>query len=297
MAVRALIFDVDGTLAETETLHLRAMNVALGRAGLPFRWHATLYRELLTIPGGRNRLRRFLDGQLPDRAAGEIEALARIVHTEKDRIYRAYLTSGALKPRPGVDRLIRQAGRAGLRLAIATATSRSNVEALLRNTLGPGGADGFETICTADDAPRRKPAPDVYVEALGRLGLPPEACLAIEDSEAGVKAARAAGLPVVVTESLFTAGDAFEGAIAVLSDLGEPDRPYRQIRGPAAGPGHVDVPQLMAWHALALTEAETQAPATGRAGRSEPGGLPLVGAQLQEMAAEPHGGRGLRLVR
>ncbi|MGI9381782.1 MAG: HAD-IA family hydrolase [Methyloligellaceae bacterium] len=252
MGLKALIFDVDGTLAETETLHLKAMNVALAAAGLPFRWHATLYRDLLKIPGGRNRLRRFLGQHLPGRDAYAIEVLSSTIHTKKDKAYRAFLASGELGLRPGVGRLIREARRSSLRLAIATATSRSNLEALLQNTCGPGAVAWFEVICTAEEAPRRKPAPDVYVEALRRLDLSPEDCLAIEDSEAGVQAAGTVGLPVVVTENIFTRNDCFDGAVAVVSDLGEPGQPFRQIRAPISGGDHVDVAQLRDWHKLAL---------------------------------------------
>lgn len=252
MALKALIFDVDGTLAETEFLHLKAMNAAFASAGLPFRWHMTLYRQLLRIPGGRNRLRQFLDRVLPDRRPPQLDQLARSLHARKDQTYRALLASGMLQLRLGVSRLIGEARDADLRLAIATATSRSNVEALLRNTGGPDALSRFDAICTVEDAPNRKPAPDAYLEVLHRLDLPAEACLAIEDSEPGVRAAKTAGIPVVVTQSAFTQDDRFEGAVAVVSGLGEPDEPYREIRVPISGSSYVDVAQLRDWHELAL---------------------------------------------
>jgi HAD superfamily hydrolase (TIGR01509 family) len=277
MALKALIFDVDGTLAETETLHLKAMNASFSSAGLPWRWHPTLYRELLRIPGGRNRLRVFLAGRLPKRNRRELDDLANTLHADKDRRYRALLASGALDLRPGVHRLIGEARAAGLRLAVATATSRSNLEALLRNTCGAGAMGWFEVLCTVEDAPNRKPSPDAYLEVLRRLDLTAEACLAIEDSEPGVRAAKAAGLPVIVTQNKFTEKDRFEGAVAVLSDLGEPDEPCQHIRVPISGGSHVDVAQLRDWHHLALrrkTECAANDDASKRRATSE--SLPLL---------------------
>lgn len=278
MVLKALIFDVDGTLAETETLHLKAMNASFAAEGLKIRWHAALYRQLLQIPGGRNRLRRFLGETLSARDPGALDRLAGELHAGKDRTYRRLLASGALDLRPGVRRLIGEARSVGVRLAIATATSRSNVEALLRNTFGAGALDWFEVVCTVEDAPTRKPAPDAYLEVLSRLDLPGDACLALEDSGAGVGAAAAAGIPVVVTQNQFTEDDAFDDAIAVLSDLGDPDRPYEAIRVPPTGRyPHVDVAQLRHWHMLALQDraartaehavsADTRAPAPRLAG-------------------------------
>ncbi len=223
MTLRALIFDVDGTLAETEQDgHLPAFNAAFAGAGLDWAWPADLYGRLLSVTGGKERIRHYAERHHP--AALEqpgFDALVRQLHAAKTRDYVARVEAGRIPLRPGIARLIDEAEAAGLLLAIATTTTPENVTALLDATLGAGAAGRFAVIGAGDCVPAKKPAPDIYLWVLERLGLPAADCLALEDSANGLRAALAAGIPTVVTESAYTRGEDFSGALAVLPDLAE----------------------------------------------------------------------------
>ncbi|MFN3646995.1 MAG: HAD family hydrolase [Gemmobacter sp.] len=215
MAVQALIFDVDGTLAETEELHRRAFNEAFAAAGLGWNWSRGDYRRLLTTTGGKERIARHVAEIGADPARFDIPALHR---TKTDR-YTALVQAGAIALRPGIAALIDRAQARGLRLAIATTTSRPNVDALIAATLGQPAARVFEVLACGDDVPRKKPAPDVYLLALERLGLPASAALAFEDSRNGLRAALAAGLRCIVSPSCYTDGEDFSGAASVVDEF------------------------------------------------------------------------------
>lgn len=224
--LEALIFDVDGTLAETEEVHRAAFNEAFAEAGLDWHWDERLYARLLDVTGGKERIAHFIATQrpamLPRASGGEAMAAAiATLHKRKTDLYNRKVASGGLELRPGVEAVIRQAAQDGVRLAIATTTSLPNVESLLAATLGPGGAGLFEVIAAGDMVARKKPAPDVFVLAVERLGIAPERCLALEDSINGLEAARGAGLATVVTRSAYTAGQDFAGAVAVCDTLAE----------------------------------------------------------------------------
>ncbi len=231
MQLEALIFDVDGTLAETEELHRQAFNETFARFGLDWSWSRELYRDLLKVTGGKERIRHYVDGWQPN---GGAEALARVaeLHVEKTRRYTDLVAEGTLAARPGVLRLLHDARAAGIKLAIATTTSLANIEALLKASFAPDALSWFAAIGAGDMVPAKKPAPDVYNLALKQLGCDPSTCIAFEDSENGVRSARAARLPVVVTPSVYTDGDNFSDAALVLSDLGEEGKPSRQLAGP-----------------------------------------------------------------
>ncbi|WP_333824398.1 HAD-IA family hydrolase [Pinisolibacter sp.] len=217
MVLRALIFDVDGTLAETEEIHRDAFNRAFAEDGLSWHWDVDLYRDLLRVTGGKERIRRYLemDGVAP---ALDDARIARL-HARKNEIYGETVRSGRCALRPGVAELVRAARAGGLRTAISTTTSRPNVEALLAATFPGAEPDLFDPIVAGEDVVAKKPAPDAYILAIEKLGLPAEACLALEDSRNGLTAARAAGLATVVTPSLYTAHETFEGAAQVIPDL------------------------------------------------------------------------------
>ncbi|CCG40703.1 HAD-IA family hydrolase [Magnetospirillum molischianum] len=219
MTLAALIFDVDGTLAETEEVHRESFNHAFAENGLDWHWDRPVYRDLLKVAGGRERLRAFA----PNTSDAQVAAL----HAAKTAHYTRLVTEGALSFRPGIEPLIEQARAEGLKLALGTTTSRANIVALLG-----GRCDWFDVIVCGEDTPKKKPDPSVYVMVLERLGLPAQKCLVIEDSSHGVQAARGAGLDVVVTESVYTGGDDFTGALVVYPDLGSVDLDrLRRLRG------------------------------------------------------------------
>lgn len=209
----ALIFDVDGTLAETDELHRRAFNETFAGHGLGWHWTREDYARLLTTAGGRERLAR----HAAETGARGIDIAA--LHRAKTDRFAASVAAGGLALRPGVADLLERARAAGLRLAVATVTSRGNVEALCRAALGRPAECVFDVLACGDEVTAKKPAPDLYLLALARLGLPPRVCLAFEDSRNGLLSARAAGLDVIVTPSEYTGDDDFTGAHRVLADL------------------------------------------------------------------------------
>ncbi|MFK8252200.1 HAD family hydrolase [Ancylobacter terrae] len=221
MRVEALIFDVDGTLAETEEVHRQAFNESFARFGLPWIWSQTLYSKLLDVTGGKERIRHYVAAYDPPGGATALDRATEI-HADKTARYTAMVEAGAAHLRPGVRRLIEEARKRGVRLAIATTTSAPNVDALLRAAFGAEADRIFEVIGAGDIVPAKKPAPDIYRYVLDELRMPSFACLALEDSRNGLEAARAAGLPTLVTPSLYTAHQQFPGAMAVIPNLDTP---------------------------------------------------------------------------
>jgi HAD superfamily hydrolase (TIGR01509 family) len=243
MPLEALIFDVDGTLAETEEWHRRAFNESFQAAGLSWDWNEDLYRDLLQVTGGKERLAYFIEAYHPNDHEGAIERLLAI-HRDKTHRYNGFVKAGNVQAKPGVVRLIREAHQNGVRLAVATTTMPTNVDALIRSMFGKDAEGLIDFVAAGDVVAHKKPAPDIYLYACEHLGVPPSACIAIEDSENGVRAAYDAGLTVVATPSLYLGNDDFSHASSVLSNLGEPEAPYRYIAGALVGKGYVDIAGL-----------------------------------------------------
>lgn len=215
----ALIFDVDGTLAETEELHRQAFNEAFLQTGLGWWWDRAVYKKLLRVTGGKERIRAF-DTTSPDPALLSDSDIVEL-HRIKTARYAELIVKGSCCLRPGVAELLSAARRRGQRLAIATTTSSVNVDALLSSALGAAWRESFDAIVAGDEVPRKKPAPDVYVEALARLGLSANECLAIEDSANGLISASRAGIAVVITRSIYFRDDDFAEALLIVDDLSE----------------------------------------------------------------------------
>ena len=247
----ALLFDVDGTLADTERDgHRVAFNKAFADAGLDWNWTPEIYGDLLEVTGGKERIRHFLDKYRPPfDPPADLDAFIAELHAAKTEHYKRLMVSPGLPLRPGVERLLREARQAGLRLAIATTTTPANVTALLTHSLAPDAEEWFEVIAAGDIVPAKKPAPDIYLWAMEQMGLGPDRCLAFEDSENGVRAARDAGLKsILVTVNDYTRDHDFEGAALVLDQLGEAGRPARRLAGPDLVDERVDVATLHALH-------------------------------------------------
>ena len=222
MTLQALIFDVDGTLADTEAAHLAAFNHAFAEEGLGWQWDITLYTELLNISGGKERMLHYWQhtrGDVVDVGGTGVRDTIERLHALKTAAYEAMVQDGAVELRPGVLRLMSEAQAQHLRLAIATTTSPVNIAALLRRAIGPDWRTHFAAIGDASTAPVKKPHPQVYQQMLTALQLPADACLAFEDSSNGLRAATAAGIATVVTPNRFTAHPDFSGALRVVPDL------------------------------------------------------------------------------
>ncbi len=220
MNLQALIFDLDGTLADTEETHRQAFNAAFIEFELWWDWSPPRYAELLRISGGKERIRHYIDAQnLPATERARLLQIVPALHETKTRLYTGLIASGQRPFRPGVMALLRAAREAGLKLAIASTTSSVNVDALLHSNLRAEPRVVFEVIACGDQVPHKKPAPDIYRLALASLHLPAEACIALEDSVNGLRAAKAAGLATVVTPSRWNAGEDFSAADLVLPTL------------------------------------------------------------------------------
>ena len=250
MTLQALLFDVDGTLADTERDgHRPAFNQAFADAGLDWHWDVALYGKLLAVTGGKERMKHYIDRYRPDyNKPANFDQMVAELHQSKTRIYSALAARGGIPMRPGVKRLLIEARAAGLRLAIATTTTPENVIVLLEHSLGAGTQDWFEVIAAGDIVPAKKPAPDIYHYALQKMGLNAADCLAFEDSENGLRASLGAALKTLVTVNDYTLDHDFTGAAVVLSDLGDPGSPNRRIAGPDLGRPFVDVAYLRALH-------------------------------------------------
>lgn len=244
--LKALIFDVDGTLTDNEQDgHRVAFNRAFEKTGLGWRWDENIYDRLLEVFGGKERLRFFIEDFLDDfQAPQDLDAFIRDLHAEKTRQYVALVEAGELTLRPGVARLLTEAHAAGVQLAIASTTTPKNATTLLSTTLGEESIGWFSVIACGDIVENKKPAPDIYLYALEQLGLPAGNCLVVEDTESGLASARAAGLKTIITVNRTTRGQNFEGAELVVDQLGEPGQPCEVLQGKGIESGVVDLAVL-----------------------------------------------------
>ncbi|WP_013323490.1 HAD family hydrolase [Gloeothece verrucosa] len=241
--LQALIFDVDGTLAETERYgHRLAFNQAFSQAKLSWDWSESIYGELLAVAGGKERIRYYLQQYNPEfQSPSDLDQFIAQLHLSKTQYYRDLLGQGAIPLRPGVKRLIEEARSQGIIIAIATTSALPNVLALLEPTLPP---HWFEVIAAGDIVAAKKPAPDIYYYVLDKLGLAAGECLVFEDSYHGLQAATKAGLKTIVTVNDYTKDQDFSEAILVLDHLGEPDLPFTIMKGIELNSQYVDVSLL-----------------------------------------------------
>lgn len=230
VGLKALLFDLDGTLAETEELHREAFNRAFAHFGLPLYWDQDTYARLLETTGGKERLQRALV-ETPGAPRLTWEGITE-VHRHKTRVYLELLRAYGVALRPGVRRLLAEAKEAGVRLVLATTTSPENAEAFLEGT---GLKGWFSLVLSGDVVARKKPDPGIYLLAREALGLAPGEGVVVEDSRNGLLAGLEAGLPVLVTPSLYTLGQDFREAQALLPHLGDWGNPAPVLQGPRAG--------------------------------------------------------------
>lgn len=243
MALKALLFDVDGTLADTEPHgHLPAYNRAFRDLGLNWKWSKALYRKLLLQPGGRERLDHYIEehepdlGEHKDDVERDREAWVSDVHKLKSKHFRKRLKSGRVPLRPGVRRLMLEAAQRGLQIAIVTNASKASLKPFLLHALGEELRAHVSVVTSGEEVSHKKPAPDIYQLACKRLGLSGNECIAVEDSAMGMLAAHRAGIAVVVTVNADTRRQDFSQAMLVVNQLGEPDEPCELLPGGAYAP-------------------------------------------------------------
>lgn len=251
MTLEALLFDVDGTLADTESHgHLPAYNRAFRDLDLDWQWSRGLYRDLLEVPSGRERIAHYMNHYNPDlgkhdaAAQADQDAWVKRVHERKSRWFRQRLQSGDVPLREGVERLMTEAHDAGLRIAIVTNASTATLQPFLEYALGDRLRDYIDTVVSGERVAHKKPAPDVYRVACQDLGCQPHQCVAIEDSAMGLEAAYAAGVPALVTVNDDTTDRGLAHASLVVDSLGEPDKPVRVINSPGFDLEYIDLQVL-----------------------------------------------------
>lgn len=245
MWLQALLFDLDGTLADTEADgHRPAYNTAFRELGLTWRWGPKLYRKLLSMPGGRERVRHYVDAYRPGEAGEDVEQLVDTVHSVKSHHYARRLRSGKVSLRPGVRRLIDEAADRGVHVGIVTNASEASVRPFLEHTMGERLVGRIDVVVGSGAGVAKKPAPDLYQLALQRLNTTAEHSVAIEDSDIGLQAARAAGLVTVVTVNGNTRAQCFDDAALVVDSLGEVDDPSHALTPDTHAPPLIDVAML-----------------------------------------------------
>jgi HAD superfamily hydrolase (TIGR01509 family) len=226
--LKVLIFDVDGTLADTERLgHRVAFNLAFAEFGLNWHWDETLYGELLAVTGGRERIAHFINHYQPEMSdvTTDLTAFIAKLQAAKNRHYAKLVATGQIPARLGVIRFIKEAKTAGLRLAIATTTMLENVESLFAASFPEKMLSWFEVIATDECVPDKKPAADIYQYVLEKMAVSASECVAFEDSANGLRSALSAGIPTLITVNDDTKNQDFSGALTVVNHLGEPEQP------------------------------------------------------------------------
>ncbi|GIL87060.1 hypothetical protein Vretimale_14226 [Volvox reticuliferus] len=238
-AMKALIFDCDGVILESEDLHRRAYNatfkhfkVKCGGVQGYVDWDESFYDMLQnTVGGGKPKMRWYfkrngwpasivLDGRVPANEAEEALLIDTLQDWKTDK-YQQMIGSGEVEPRPGVLRLMDEARAAGLKLAVCSAATKSSVVFTLKNLLGEGRFQGLDCFLAGDDVDKKKPDPKIYRVAAERLGVNPAECVVVEDSMIGLQAATGAGMRCIITYTPSTKSQEFYGAELVVPELGD----------------------------------------------------------------------------
>jgi len=226
--IKALIFDCDGVLADTERDgHRVAFNKAFTAKGYAIEWDVELYGKLLAVSGGKERMRHYFDqyGWPPD--VTDKDALLKELHKLKTDFFMEIIESGQLPLRPGIARIVDEAIAANVTLAVCSTSHERAVNLVVERLLGLQRKDHFAAILAGDVVSMKKPDPEIYNLASQRLGLKPTECVVVEDSRNGLLAAKAAGMYCIVTTNGYTKDEDFTGADLVVSELG--DEPNVQV--------------------------------------------------------------------
>lgn len=245
MKLKGIIFDVDGTIADTEEIHRLAFNQTFEEYDINWHWSVEDYRKILFISGGKERFKKFLNEDKALKATiDDPENFIIELHKRKSQIYRSILEDDNVELRPGVIRLINEAKDKGLKLGVATSSSMANLSSLFYTTMDIEPSELFNSIVTSDTVQDKKPSPAAYECVLSGLGLNPEDCIAIEDTQNGNLAALATGMKTIITTHAYTIDNDFTGASIVANNLGEPDKAFTVTQGNNFGHSYVDIELL-----------------------------------------------------
>jgi HAD superfamily hydrolase (TIGR01509 family) len=245
MKLKGIIFDVDGTIADTEEIHRQAFNQTFDEFNLNWHWSVEDYHKLLSISGGKERFKKCLNNDKPLKRKIENPGFfIQELHNRKSEHYRSMLADDGIQLRPGIIRLINEAQDKGIQLGIATSSSLSNLTTLLNKTLNIDPNELFSAIVSSDSVSDKKPSPVVYQCALAGLGLMPDTCVAIEDTRNGNLSALGAGLHTIITTHAYTIDNDFTGASLVVNHLGEPNNAFTVSQGYDFDKPYVDIELL-----------------------------------------------------
>ena len=232
MKLNAVFFDVDGTIAETEDLHRRSFNESFKEFSLDWYWDEAIYKELIQMGGGQERIKHYINRAWPEMLNYKnLTKYISSIHKIKNEIYEDYLTESSIRLRPGVLRLITELREKEVKLGLVSSTSEENVNNLFQKGLKIELNDYFDIVAHGECTINKKPSPEIYEWILEKLKLPPQSCVVIEDSPRGLEAAVGANLRVIITPSVFTENEKFNGAKLVISDLGDYKKPFKYIDG------------------------------------------------------------------
>ena len=245
MELSAVFFDVDGTISETENYHRKAFNEAFKEFNLDWFWDEPIYKELINIGGGKERIMHHIKRAWPEmHTYKNLSKYVDSIHKSKNEIYEDYLSESKIKTRPGIMRLINELKQRSIKIGLVSSTSEINLLNLFDKGLKIDHKEIFDIVAHGDSTPNKKPSPEIYEWALEKLRLPPQACIAVEDSPRGLDAAIKANICTIVTPSILTLNEDFKGAKLVVSDLGEPDKDFELIQGNCFGFKFVNVELL-----------------------------------------------------
>ena len=221
--MKALIFDQDGVIADTERDgHRVAFNRVFEEEGLGVTWSVEHYGELLKIAGGKERMKTVIYGDDFAKDVGDKDAYVKKLHKRKTDVFMEIVGRGQIALRSGIGRLVGEAHRNGLKLAVCSTSNERAVQTLVKTLLGEEAYGWFDAILAGDVVTRKKPCPEIYDLATGRLNLNPDECVVVEDSRNGLLAAKGAGMRCVITQNAYTAAEDFGEADLVLDCLGDP---------------------------------------------------------------------------
>ena len=232
MNLSAVFFDVDGTIAETEDLHRRSFNESFKEFSLDWYWDEAIYKELIQIGGGKERIKHYINRAWPEMLNYKnLTKYISSIHKTKNEIFEDFVIESKIELRPGVMRLIRELKEKKIKLGLVSSTSEENVKNLFEKGLKIKITDYFDIVAHGECTVNKKPSPEIYEWILEKLKLPPQACVVIEDSPRGLEAALGANLKVIITPSTFTEDEMFNGAKLIISDLGEDKKPFKYLGG------------------------------------------------------------------
>ena len=221
--MKALIFDCDGVLVDTERDgHRVAFNRTFTKKGYPFSWSVDEYGQLLKVAGGKERMRYYFDQvSWPDDVTDK-DLLIKELHRIKTDIFMEIITDGELPLRSGIARLIDEAIEKKIMLAVCSTSNERAVTMIIETMLGAGRKSHFRAILAGDMVSKKKPDPEIYLLALQKFEIKPDECVVVEDSRNGLLAARAAGMKCIITTNGYTENESFEEADLVVPELGDP---------------------------------------------------------------------------